>query len=68
MSSQDDAKKAFDEIDADGDGFITASELKAALTTDARPVTEENMAVIVRMADDDGDQKITLEEFSSFVR
>lgn len=61
------SKKAFDAIDTDGDGYITADELKASLG-DEPDVSDDNIAAIIRMADDNGDQKITFEEYSSIAK
>jgi Ca2+-binding EF-hand superfamily protein len=60
------SREKFDEIDADGDGFVTASELKASLA-DQTGVSDENIETIVAMADDDGDQKITFEEYEKLL-
>ncbi|GAA4913889.1 EF-hand domain-containing protein [Streptomyces coeruleoprunus] len=57
----------FEEIDTDGDGYITADELKESLQGDGK-VSPENLAVIVRMADEDGDRRIDLDEYAKFVR
>ena len=59
------SKEDFDAIDTDGDGYITASEM---LTSLGSKVTDEEIVTIVTMADDDGDQKISYEEYAKFAR
>lgn len=50
-------KQDFDEIDADGDGFITASELLAASVKENPKISDNGIIAIVMMADDDGGQE-----------
>jgi len=68
MSVSDKARQDFDEIDADGDGYITASELLAASVKDNPKISTDDIVAIVTMADDDGDKKISYEEYAKFVR
>ncbi|WP_406191865.1 MULTISPECIES: EF-hand domain-containing protein [unclassified Streptomyces] len=63
-----DKRAAFDEIDTDGDGFITAAEFAAALRAGSENVSDDNVAVIMGMADKNGDKKISFEEYVTFVR
>lgn len=67
MSDSDATKADFDAIDTDNDGYITAYELKESLKGDSK-VSDANVAVIAGIADADGDQKITYEEYAKFVR
>ena len=60
-------KEDFDAIDTDGDGVITASELLTALGDNPK-VTADEVATIVQMADEDGDLKVTYEEYAKFAR
>ncbi len=60
------SREKFDAIDTDGDGFVTAAELKASLEGEPG-VTDDQMATIVGMADDDGDQKISPEEYENLL-
>jgi Ca2+-binding EF-hand superfamily protein len=60
------SKEKFDEIDTDGDGVITASELKASLEGTSG-VSDDNIAAIVQMADDDGDQQISFDEYEKLL-
>jgi Ca2+-binding EF-hand superfamily protein len=68
MDSSDKTRQDFDEIDADGDGYITASELLTALVKDNPKVSDDNIFAIVTMADSDGDNKISYEEYAKFAR
>ena len=67
MSDNSQIRKDFDAIDTDRDGHITAAELKKSLAGDPK-ISKENIDVIVQMADDNDDQKITFEEYAKFVR
>jgi Ca2+-binding EF-hand superfamily protein len=67
MSDSDKAREDFDAIDTDGDGYITADELKESFKDNPK-VSPENVDTISRMADEDGDQKITYAEYAKFVR
>jgi Ca2+-binding EF-hand superfamily protein len=60
--------KPFDEIDVDGDGYITASELLRASVENNPKISDDNVAAIVQMADGDGDNKISYEEYARFVK
>ncbi|MFD7625510.1 EF-hand domain-containing protein [Streptomyces sp. NPDC059851] len=61
-------RAAFNNIDTDGDGFITADEFKASLQRTNTNVSDENIEVIVRMADENGDKKIDFDEYTKLVR
>ena len=67
MSDSDTVREDFDAIDTDDDGYITADELKESFKDNPK-VSPENVDTIARMADEDGDQKITYEEYAKFVR
>jgi calmodulin len=68
MSASDKTRQAFDEIDVDGDGYITASELLRASVENNPKISDDNVAAIVQMADGDGDNKISYEEYARFVK
>ena len=62
MSASDKIRQDFDEIDVDGDGYITASELLRASVENNPKISDDNVAAIVQMADGDEDNKISYEE------
>jgi Ca2+-binding EF-hand superfamily protein len=68
MSASDTTRQDFDEIDADGDGYITASELLTASVKDNPKISTDDIVAILTMADDDGDKKMSYEEYTRFVR
>lgn len=67
MSESSAAEREFKQIDTDNDGFVTADELKASLRGNSK-ISKENADVIVRMADEDGDRRIDLTEYTRLVR
>jgi Ca2+-binding EF-hand superfamily protein len=60
------SKEKFDAIDTYGDGFITATELKASLEG-TTGVSDEDIATIVQMADDNADQQISFDEYEKLL-
>jgi Ca2+-binding EF-hand superfamily protein len=68
MGASDKARQDFDEIDTDGDGYITASELLRESAKDNPKISDADIAAIIQMADDDGNQRISYEEYTKFVR
>jgi Ca2+-binding EF-hand superfamily protein len=67
MATEEHARRQFNEIDTDGDGFITASELKSYLQENPS-VSDANAAQTFTFADTDNDQEITYDEFKDFIR
>src|SRR5690349_13835691 len=68
MSASDKTRQDFDEIDADGDGYITASEFLTASVKENAKISHDDIVKIITMADDDGDKKVSYEEYVRFVR
>merc|ERR1712072_1161351 len=54
--------RSFSDLDKDGDGFITASELRQALGKDV------SIDALIKEADKNGDGKIDYQEFSDLLR
>ncbi|MFD4263442.1 EF-hand domain-containing protein [Streptomyces sp. NPDC058534] len=64
MADIEEARRQFDRIDTDGDGFITAAEFKAALAQGGDwNVTESVAEAIIANRDLDGDKLMSFEEF-----
>ncbi|WP_338895969.1 EF-hand domain-containing protein [Streptomyces sp. TG1A-60] len=64
MADIEAARKEFQRIDADGDGFITAVEFKTALAQGGDwNVTESVAEVIIRSRDLNGDRLLSFDEF-----
>ena len=55
----------FHQFDADGNGTLDASELKAAFDAAGRPADDETIASAMKKLDTDGDGVISLEEFKA---
>ena len=64
MADIEAARKEFQRIDADGDGFITAAEFKTALAQEGDwNVTESVAEVIIGTRDLNGDKLLSFDEF-----
>jgi Ca2+-binding EF-hand superfamily protein len=62
------ARKEFQRIDTDGDGFITAAEFKTALAQGGDwNVTESVAEVIIKSRDLDGDKVLSFDEFWTYL-
>ncbi|KAF8632680.1 hypothetical protein AX17_004812 [Amanita inopinata Kibby_2008] len=59
----DEIKDAFRVFDKDGDGYISAIELKQVMTTLGEKLTDEEVNEMIREADVDGDGQINYDEF-----
>ncbi|MFI2437469.1 EF-hand domain-containing protein [Streptomyces sp. NPDC018693] len=68
MADIEEARKQFDRIDTDGDGFITAAEFKTALAQGGDwNVTEEVAEAIIKTRDLNGDKVLSFDEFWSYL-
>ena len=56
-------KEEFNSFDQNGDGYIDKEELKTAMENMGEELTDQQIDQMMRAADVDGDQKITMEEF-----
>jgi len=57
----------FELLDADGDGRISAAELKNLMNALGEDITDEAAVQGVQVVDDDGDGLISLDEFASWL-
>ncbi|GAA3122917.1 EF-hand domain-containing protein [Streptomyces rameus] len=68
MADIEEARKQFQRIDADGDGFITAAEFKSALAQQGDwNVTDTVAEAIIRTRDLNGDKVLSFDEFWSYL-
>ncbi|MEU3279692.1 EF-hand domain-containing protein [Streptomyces antibioticus] len=64
MADIEEARKQFDRIDANGDGFITAAEFKTALAQQGDwNVTESVAEALIKSRDLNGDKVLSFDEF-----
>ncbi|MFF5345374.1 EF-hand domain-containing protein [Streptomyces althioticus] len=64
MADIEEARKQFDRIDTNGDGFITAAEFRTALAQGGDwNVTEAVAEAVIKAQDLDGDKLLSFEEF-----
>ncbi|MEU2899069.1 EF-hand domain-containing protein [Streptomyces sp. NPDC006967] len=64
MADIEEARKQFERIDTDGDGFITAAEFKTALAQGGDwNVTEAVAEAVIRSQDVNGDKLLSFDEF-----
>ena len=56
-------KEIFLEFDRDGDGFITKEDLKGALLSMGKEMTDAEVGQLLDEADLDGDGKVSFKEF-----
>ncbi|MEV0303678.1 EF-hand domain-containing protein [Streptomyces prasinus] len=64
MADIEEARKQFERIDADGDGFVTAAEFKTALAQGGDwNVTDSVAEAVIRSRDLDGDKLLSFDEF-----
>merc|ERR1740139_1540782 len=57
--------EAFKVFDRDGNGFISAAELRHVMTNLGEKLTDEEVDEMIREADVDGDGQINYEEFTT---
>ncbi|MFH8452016.1 EF-hand domain-containing protein [Streptomyces fungicidicus] len=64
MADIEEARKQFERIDTDGDGFITAAEFKTALAQGGDwNVTESVAEAVIKSKDLNGDKVLSFDEF-----
>lgn len=68
MADIEEARKQFQRIDTDGDGFITAAEFKTALAQEGDwNVTETVAEAIIKTRDLNGDKVLSFDEFWTYL-
>ncbi|XAR71412.1 hypothetical protein NMG60_11028661 [Bertholletia excelsa] len=68
LGGMDEVERVFKKFDADGDGRISATELRAVLRALGSDTSPENVASVMSEIDKDGDGFIDLKEFADFHR
>uniref|UniRef100_K1PYA6 Sulfhydryl light chain n=1 Tax=Magallana gigas TaxID=29159 RepID=K1PYA6_MAGGI len=61
--SDEEIREAFRVFDKDGNGFISAAELRHVMTNLGEKLTDEEVDEMIREADIDGDGQVNYEEF-----
>ena len=61
--SEEELREAFQVFDKDGDGFISADELKDVMMNLGEELTDEEINEMITEADIDGDGKVSYEDF-----
>ncbi|MFD5265844.1 EF-hand domain-containing protein [Streptomyces sp. NPDC058335] len=68
MADIEEARKQFQRIDTDGDGFITAAEFKTALAQGGDwNVTDTVAEAVIKSRDLDGDKALSFDEFWAYL-
>ena len=61
--TEEEIREAFRVFDKDGNGFISAAELRHVMTNLGEKLTDDEVDEMIREADIDGDGQINYEEF-----
>lgn len=62
-----DLRQSFAVLDADGDGYLTAAELRLAFTDVGAPPDDDAVRAILRSGDTDGDGRISFVEYCALL-
>ena len=63
VNTEDELIEAFRVFDRDGNGYISAAELKSVMSNLGDKLSDEEVAKMIREADIDGDGQVNYEEF-----
>ena len=66
--SEEEIREAFRVFDKDGNGFISAAELRHVMTNLGEKLTDEEVDEMIREADIDGDGQVNYEEFVTMMK
>jgi len=61
--TEEEIREAFKVFDKDGNGYISAAELRHVMTSLGEKLTDEEVDEMIREADTDGDGQINYQEF-----
>lgn len=67
-SGETEMQEAFKVFDRDGNGMITAAEIRTAMYNLGEKLTDEEIDEMIKEADLDGDGQLSYEEFTSILR
>ena len=67
MADTSEYAATFDLLDADGDGRLSAAELKNLMSALGEDITDEAAVEAVRVVDEDGDGLISIQEFAAYL-
>merc|ERR1712241_1118798 len=65
---EEDVRHAFRVFDRDGDGLISAEELKLTMNNLGEPLTDHEVRSMIEEADLDGDGRINFQEFARLMQ
>ncbi|MDQ1287082.1 MAG: EF-hand protein [Actinomycetota bacterium] len=67
MDLPENYEATFAAIDADGDGMITAVELRDLMSRYGESLSDDTAAGVIRMMDGDGDGRVTRAEMATYL-
>lgn len=67
ISEEEEIMRAFKLFDVDGDGLITAAELRKVMHSLGSDLSAEEVELLIKEADYDGDGTLDLAEFTKFM-
>ena len=67
VDSEDEIKEAFRVFDKDGNGFISAAELRHLMINIGEKLSDDEVDQMIKEADIDGDGQVNYEEFAKMM-